>query len=56
MVLPSRCYERFSRLLPGIAWLDVSRTRKKFGTLVSRSFQSGAEKRCGEGSRRGLRS
>ncbi|NEP78893.1 MAG: hypothetical protein F6K39_12365 [Okeania sp. SIO3B3] len=24
MVLPSRCYERFSRLLPGIAWLDVS--------------------------------
>ncbi|NER02188.1 MAG: hypothetical protein F6K17_05845, partial [Okeania sp. SIO3C4] len=24
MVLPSRCYERFSRLLPGIAGLDVS--------------------------------
>jgi len=24
MVMPSQCYERFSRLLPGIAGLDVS--------------------------------
>ena len=24
MVVPSHCYEEFSQLLPGIAWLDVS--------------------------------
>ena len=36
MVLPSHCYERFSRLLPGIAGLDVSGSRyySSFGQFV----------------------
>ncbi|NEP82813.1 MAG: hypothetical protein F6K39_34530 [Okeania sp. SIO3B3] len=34
MVLPSRCYERFSRLLPGIAGLDVSVQVKHFNSFV----------------------
>ncbi|NEP84510.1 MAG: hypothetical protein F6K39_44210 [Okeania sp. SIO3B3] len=35
MVLPSRCYERFSRLLPGIAGLDVSVQKQNVGDLVT---------------------